>query len=104
MVNKSAVNFFFLTTKVAKKNSEVVAVQDRIITWHTKNKHRSITVLEEISLDLHYHIGRLACLKPRVSIFIKKVIRANTEISVEVGLFVTLLIHLVLFIQIQRNR
>ena len=38
---------------------------------------------------------------PRISIFSKKVIKTNTENSVEVELFVTSLIHLVLFIQIQ---
>ena len=38
---------------------------------------------------------------PRISIFSKKVIRTNTKKSVEVGIFVTSLIFLVLFIQIQ---
>ena len=36
----------------------------------------------------------------RTSIFSKKVLMTNTENSVELGLFVTSLIHLVLFIQI----
>ena len=35
---------------------------------------------------------------PRLSIFSKKVVSFNTENSVEIGLFVTLLIHLVLFV------
>ena len=41
---------------------------------------------------------------PRITIFNKKVIRTNTENSVQVGLIVSSLItHLVLFIQIQSN-
>ena len=69
-----------------------------------KNKHRSTTVLEEILLDLHHHIARLAWLIQEYLFLVKKVTRTNTENSVEVGLFVTSLIHLVLFIQIQSNR
>ena len=65
-----------------------VVVQDRIIYMTCKNKHRSTTVLEEILLDLH-----LSMANPRISIFSKKVIRTNTENSVEVGLIVTSLIH-----------
>ena len=68
-----------------------------------KNKHRPTTVLEEISLDLHHHIARLAWLIQEYLFLVKKVTRTNTENSVEVGLFVTSLIHLVLFIQIQNN-
>ena len=68
-----------------------------------KNKHRSTTVLEEILLDLHHHIARLAWLIQEYLFLVKKVTRTNTENSVEVGLFVTSLIHLVLFIQIQSN-
>ena len=68
-----------------------------------KNKHRSTTVLEEILLDLHHHIARLAWLIQEYLFLVKKVTRTNTENSVEVGLFVLSLIHLVLFIQIQDN-
>ena len=68
-----------------------------------KNKHRSTAVLEEILLDLHHHIARLAWLIQEYLFLVKKVTRTNTENSVEVGLFVTSLIHLVLFIQIQSN-
>ena len=68
-----------------------------------KNKHRSTTVLEEILLDLHHHIARLAWLIQEYLFLVKKVTRTNTENSIEVGLFVTSLIHLVLFIQIQNN-
>ena len=39
----------------------------------------------------------------RISIFSKKALMTNTENSVELELFVTSLIHLVLFIQIQSN-
>ena len=47
IVNKSSVCNFI--TKVAKKNSRVVDVQERIIiTLACKKKHRSTTVLEEI--------------------------------------------------------
>ena len=62
---------FLIITKVTKKNSGVVVVQDTIIIYMAcKNKHRSTTVLEEILLDLHHQI---------ISIFSKKVIRINTE-------------------------
>ena len=62
---------FLIITKVTKKNSGVVVVQDTIIIYMAcKNKHRSTTVLEEILLDLHH---------PIISIFSKKVIRINTE-------------------------
>ena len=60
IVNKSSVSFFVIITTVAKKNSGVVVVQDRIIYMTCKNKHRSATVLEEILLDFHHHIVRLA--------------------------------------------
>ena len=40
------ITIFLLYTEVAKKNSGVVAVQDRIM----QKKHRSTTVLEEILL------------------------------------------------------
>ena len=58
-----------------------------------KNKHRSTTVLEEILVDLHHHIARLTWLIQEYLYLIKKVIRTNTENLVEVGLFVTSLIH-----------
>ena len=69
------------------------------------NKHRSTTVLEEILLDPHHHIARLAWLIQEYLFLVKKVIRTNTENSVEVGLFVPSIsfTHLVLFIQIQSN-
>ena len=62
-----------------------------------KNKQRSTTVLQEILLDLHHHLARLAWLIQKY-IFSKKVIMSNTENSVQVGLFVTSLIHLFSFI------
>ena len=58
IVNKSSVSFSVII-KVAKKNPGVVVVQDRII-HDMQNKHRSTTVLEEISLVRHHHIARLA--------------------------------------------
>ena len=58
-----------------------------------KNKHRSTTVLEEILLDLHHHIARLAWLIQEYLFLVKKVTRTNTENSVEVGLFVPSLTH-----------
>ena len=51
-----------------------------------KNKHRSSTVLEEILLDLHHHLVRLAWLTKE---YLFLVIRTNPENSVEGGLFVT---------------
>ena len=58
-----------------------------------KNKCRSTTVLEEILLDLHHPLARLAWLIQEYLFFSKKVITADTENSVEVGLFITSLIH-----------
>ena len=52
-----------------------------------KNKHRSTTVLEEILLYLYQHIySQIRMANPRIYIFSKKVIRTNTENSVEVCL------------------
>ena len=68
-----------------------------------KNKRRSTTVPEEISLELYHHMARLTWLIQEYQCLVKKVIRTNTENLVEVGLFVTSLIHFVLFIQIQKN-
>ena len=46
-----------------KKNSGVVVVQDRIITWHAKISTDGLQyIFEEILLDLHHHIARLAWL------------------------------------------
>ena len=58
-----------------------------------KNKCRSTTVLEEILLDLHHTLARLAWLIQEYLFFSKKVIRADTENSVGVGLFIASLIH-----------
>ena len=72
IVNKSSVSFFVIITTVAKKNSMVVVVQDRIIYMTCKNKHRSTTGLEEILLNLHYHIARLAWLIQEYLFLVKK--------------------------------
>ena len=48
-------------------------------------------------------MARLTWLIQEYQCLVKKVIRTNTENSVEVGLFATSLIHFVLFIQIQKN-
>ena len=71
----------------------------RIITRHAKTNRD----FEKTLLDLHHHIARLAWLIQEYLFLVKKVTRTNTENSAEVGLFVTSLIHLVLFIQIQSN-
>ena len=64
---------FLIITKVTKKNSGVVVVQDTIIIYMAcKNKHRSTTVLEEILLDLHHHIARLAWLMQEYLFLVKK--------------------------------
>ena len=55
IVNKSSVSSLL---KAAKKNSEVVVVQDNHYMT-CKNKYRWTTELEEFLLDLHHHIARL---------------------------------------------
>ena len=65
-----------------------------------QKKHRSTTVLEEISRDLHYHIPRLAWLIRECLVLVKK--KSGLTLK-EAGHFVTSLTHLVLFIQIQRS-
>ena len=89
-VNTKSVSFFYQL----KKNSVVVVVPDRITTWHAKTStYQPTTVLEDDDLlYLHYHIARLAWLIQEY-LFLVKVIRTNTKKSVEVGLFVTSLIH-----------
>ena len=88
-VNSKSVSFFYQL----KKNSVVVVVPDRITTWHAKTStYQPTTVLEDDLLYLHYHIARLAWLIQEY-LFLVKVIRTNTKKSVEVGLFVTSLIH-----------
>ena len=57
IVNESLVSFFIIITEVAKNNSETVVTQDRIITWHAETSPLSTTALEEILLDLHYHLA-----------------------------------------------
>ena len=52
-----------------------------------KKKHRSSKVPGEILLDLHHDIARLAWVIQEYLFFVKKVIRTNTENSVEVELF-----------------
>ena len=44
-----------------------------------KKKHRSTKVPEEILLDLHHDIARLAWVIQEYLFFVKKVIRTNTE-------------------------
>ena len=88
-INNKSVSFFYQL----KKNSVVVAVPDRITTWHAKTStYQPTTVLEDDLLDLHYHIARLAWLIQEY-LFLAKAIRTNTKNSAEVGLFVTSLIH-----------
>ena len=58
-----------------------------------KNKHISITLLEEILLNLHHHISRLAWLIQEYLLLAKRVIRTITKNSVEVEFFITSLIH-----------
>ena len=94
IVNTSSVSFFVIITTVAKKNSGVVVFQDRIIYMTRKNKRRSTTILEEILLDFHHHVSRLEWLIQEYLFLVEKVIRTNTENSLEVaGLFITSLIH-----------
>ena len=68
---------FFNIIKVAKKNSGVVVVQDRIrnFTWPSSP------------------YSQISMANPGISIFSKKVIRTNNENSVEAGFFVPSLIH-----------
>ena len=70
-----------------------------------KSKHSTVNYSsEEISLELSHHIiARLAWLIQQYVFLVKKILRTNTENSVDGGLFVTSLIHLVLFIEIERN-
>ena len=69
---RSSVRFSFIT-KVAKKNSRVVVVQDRIITLTCKKVHIITAVLEEILLiDLHHCLARLARLIHEYLFSVKK--------------------------------
>ena len=86
IVNKSSVSFFYYYSS-SKKEFRGICCSRQNHYMTCKNKHRLVTVLEEISLDLHCHIASMT--NPRMSIFSRKVIRTNTESSVEVGLFVT---------------
>ena len=49
IVNKSSVSFF-IVTKVAKNNSGVFAVQDRIIMWHAKKSTDQLQYLNKFYL------------------------------------------------------
>ena len=76
----------------------------RIIYMTWKNKHWLTTVFEGTLFDLYHHIARLAWLiQEYLAIFSKKVIRINTENSVEVRTLCHITTHLVLFIQVQSN-
>ena len=57
----------------------------------------------EILLDLHHHIARLAWLIQEYLFLVKKVIRTNTEHSVELGLFAPSLIHSFSFVYSNSN-
>ena len=63
--------FFSIITKTARKNSGVVIVQDNHYMT-CKNKHRSTTVIEDILLDLHHDIARLAWLIQEYLLLVKK--------------------------------
>ena len=57
-----------------------------------QKKHRSTTVLEEILLELHYHLPRLAWQIQEHILLVRK----------ESGLTLCYISHLVLFIQIKK--
>ena len=59
--NKSSVSFFIIT-KVAKEEYRGSCCSRQNYYMTCKNQHRSTTVLEEIELDHHWHIARLAWL------------------------------------------
>ena len=59
--------------KIAKKNSGVVVVDMQ------KQAQINYTVLEEILLDLHHHIARLAWLIQEYLFLVKKLIRTSTR-------------------------
>ena len=109
---------FLLLLMQQRKNSGVVVAQERIVTWHAKTSTDQLQYFTGILLNLHHPIASLASLIQEYLCLVWKLIRTNTENSVEVGLFVTSLIHsfsfvysnshhsfthLVLFIQIQSN-
>ena len=58
IVNKSSGSFFVIITE----NSGVVVVQESFIHDMEKQAQINYALLEEILLDLHYHIARLAWL------------------------------------------
>ena len=63
---------FIITNKVAKEEfrGSCCSRQNHYMTC--KNKHRSTTLLEEILLDLHYHIAKLAWLIQEYLLLVKK--------------------------------
>ena len=61
IINKSSVSFFIIITKVAKEEFRGSCCSRQNYMTH-KNKPRSTTVLEEILLEIHHHIVRLARL------------------------------------------
>ena len=76
IVSKSSVTFL-LSLKYREKFWSTCSRQNHYITC--KNKYRSTTVLEEILLDLHHHIARLAWLIQEYLFLVKKLIRTSTE-------------------------
>ena len=63
---------FIITNKVAKEEfrGSCCSRQNHYMTC--KNKHRSTTLLEEILLDLHHHIAKLAWLIQEYLLLVKK--------------------------------
>ena len=54
-----------------------------------QKKYRSTTVLEEILLDFHHHLARLARLIQEYLFAVKKEFEPTLKNSAEIGLFVT---------------
>ena len=69
IVNKSSVSFFYYCY-ISKEKFRSSSRQNHYMKC--KNNHRSTTVLEEILLDLHHHIARLAWLIQEYLFLVKK--------------------------------
>ena len=80
IVNKSSV-IFFIITKVAKEEFRHSCCSRQNHYMTCKRKHRPITVLENILLDLHHHIARLAWLIKEYLFLVKRLSEPTLEVQ-----------------------